>query len=50
MATIEEITAFHAYLRYLFVTRYNSLCFHSIIAWNLLKRAAFCVNSFENKG
>ena len=42
MATIKEIFAvdsFYAYLRYLFVTGYN--CF-SMLAWVLLKRAAFC--------
>ena len=51
------LIAFHAYLRYLFITRYNCLCFMSMFAWVLLKRAAFCGNNcdkygnnFENNG
>ena len=35
---------------YLFVTRYNCLCFISMFAWVLLKRAAFCGNNCENVG
>ena len=53
MATIKDLlllTAFHAYLRYLFVTRYHCLCFISMFAWVLLKRAAFCENNSENVG
>ena len=42
------VDSFHAYLMCLFVTRYNCLCFISMFAWILLKRAAFCGNNFEN--
>ena len=42
------LTAFCAYIRYLFVTRYNCLCFIGMFAWILLKRSAFCGNNFEN--
>ena len=44
------LTAFHAYLRYLFVTRYNCLCFISMFTWVLLKRAAFCGNNCDIVG
>ena len=52
MATIKPtnlllLTAFHAYLRYLFIARYNCLRFISMFAW---KRAAFCGNNCENVG
>ena len=53
MAKIKQIlllTAFHAYLRYLFITRYNCLCFISMFAWVLLKKATFCGNNCENVG
>ena len=53
MATIKKslvADSFYAYLRYLFVTRYNWLCFISMFAWVLLKRAAFCGNNCENVG
>ena len=42
------LTAVHDYLRYLFVTRYNCLCFISMFAWVVLKKATFCGNNCEN--
>ena len=41
------VDSFHAYLRYLFVTRYNCLCFISMFAWIILKRLLFCTRMFE---
>ena len=32
------------------MTRYSCLCFISVFAWVLLKRAAFCGNNCENVG
>ena len=32
------------------LTRYNCLCFISIFAWVVLKKATFCGNNCENVG
>ena len=44
------LTAFHAYLRSLFITRYNCLWFMSMFEWVLLKRDTFCGNNCDNVG
>ena len=35
------VDSFYVYLMYLFVTRYNCLCFISMFAWILFKRLLF---------
>ena len=44
---IFTVDSFHAFLRYLFITRYNCSCYNCLV---LLKKAAFCGNNCENVG
>ena len=44
------VDSFSCLFKYLFITRYNCLCFISMFAcaWVVLKRATFCGNNCEN--
>ena len=47
---LKKSLAVDSFSLYLFITRYDSLCFISMFTWILLKKGCFCGNNCENVG